>query len=160
LPETSCSSCGATIPADSLFYERCGQPLGGAPPEPLPYEPAARPYESRPSRPARLSVAATARGRWISNVQVGTGKEFTEYFATVTNISDPGRTINPFFWTLIDSSNKQYGIHVTTFITMKVLENSRPGQKTSGILRFEIPHSVRPVSLVYNDGDNILTIAL
>jgi hypothetical protein len=51
--EKSCSSCGETIPADSLFCERCGQPLVGVPPEQLPNEPVARPYESPPA--ARVS---------------------------------------------------------------------------------------------------------
>jgi hypothetical protein len=50
--EKSCNNCGALIPADSLFCEKCGQPLGGVPPEQLPYEPRARPYESPP--PARV----------------------------------------------------------------------------------------------------------
>jgi hypothetical protein len=45
-----CEHCGAAIPADSLFCERCGQPLAAAPAEP-PYEPVAMLEE-----PTRASV--------------------------------------------------------------------------------------------------------
>jgi hypothetical protein len=56
--ENSCANCGATIPADSLFCERCGQPVGGAPQEPASREPVTMPHESPravppPSRPKR-----------------------------------------------------------------------------------------------------------
>jgi hypothetical protein len=49
--EISCSNCGATIPADSLFCERCGQPLGRGPTEPPAYEPVTKPYEPPPRAP-------------------------------------------------------------------------------------------------------------
>jgi hypothetical protein len=59
----SCSNCGATIPADSLFCEQCGQPLGGAPAKPLSYESVTRSYESPPSPPARVSPPSRQRSR-------------------------------------------------------------------------------------------------
>jgi hypothetical protein len=98
--EKSCSNCGALIPADSLFCEKCGQPLGGVPPEPLPYEPGAKPYESPP--PARVPPPyrpqRRTNTRFLLSV-VGTAVAVILLFATVigpslSSITGPHATDN------------------------------------------------------------------
>jgi hypothetical protein len=80
--EKSCDNCGATIPADSLFCERCGQPLGAAPAEP-PYEPVTRPYEPPPRAPMPPTQPKRRIDARLLLSVIGTAVALIFLFATV-----------------------------------------------------------------------------
>ena len=115
---------------------------------------------------SKISVTAYNQGVYVSDnqfIQPKTGNKYVQIYATVTNVNYPGETIgNQYFFKLFDSKNEGHNPTTASFGEggLQSIDNSNPGQKTSGKLIFETPQSANPVYLTYNDYENDLKITL
>jgi len=115
---------------------------------------------------SEVSVAAVNQGVYVSDnqfIQPAAGNKYVQIYVTVTNVNDPGAMIgNQFYFTLFDSNHVGHQPTTASFGEggLQSIDNSNPGQKTAGTLIFEIPQGASPVSLIYNDYTNNLTITL
>jgi hypothetical protein len=106
------------------------------------------------------------QGVYVSDnqfIQPAAGNKYVQIYVTVTNVNYPDETIgNQMFFTLFDSNNVGHQPTTASFGEggLQRIDNANPGQKTAGALIFEISQSANPVSLVYNDFTNDLTIKL
>ena len=112
----------------------------------------------------KISITAINQGTYASDNQFeqpAAGNKYVQIYVTVTNVNYPDETIgNQLFFTLFDSNNVGHQPTLASFGNggLQSISNSNPGQKTAGTLIFEISQSANPLSLVYNDMTNDLTI--
>jgi hypothetical protein len=115
---------------------------------------------------SKISVTAYNQGVYVSDnqfIQPKTGNKYVQIYATVTNVNYPGETIgNQYFFKLFDSKNEGHNPTTASFGEggLQSIDNSNPGQKTSGKLIFETSQSANPAYLTYNDYENDLKITL
>lgn len=115
---------------------------------------------------SRISLTASYQGVYVSDnqfIQPKAGNKYVQIYVTVTNVNYPGETIgNQFYFKLFDSKNEGHNPTTASFGEggLQSISNSNPGQTTAGTLIFEISQSATPVSLIYNDFTNDLTVTL
>ena len=83
------------------------------------------------------------------------GYKFVMFNATVTNINATARNVDLHFFTLHDSNNFAYGVSPATqdksIAGFPSYVLTHPGDKTNGLIVFEVPQNAKLVNLVYDD---------
>ena len=87
------------------------------------------------------------------------GYKFVMFNATVTNINATARNVDLHFFTLHDSNNFAYGVSPATqdksIAGFPSYVLTHPGDKTNGLIVFEVPQNAKLVNLVYDDHSSV-----
>jgi len=96
-------------------------------------------------------------------MQPKAGNKYVQLYVTVTNVNYPDELIgNLYFFKLFDSNNEGHFPAAPSFGEggLTSISNAHPGEKTAGLVIFEIKQNAQVVKLIYNDYENDLKINL
>ena len=106
-----------------------------------------------------FSLTARNQGTYTESnqfVQPSAGDKYVSIYVELTNKNAQNAMMgNPFSFTLFDNQNIGHQAATASFgapNNLQTVTNSKPGDKTAGVIVFELPAGNTPVKIVYSEG--------
>ena len=93
-----------------------------------------------------------------------TGNKYIAYNCSVTNVNAKERSVNYMYWTLRDAQGNVYAPSWFPGDAMAIHQfngvQSQPGDVVKGLVVFDVPQTIQPKSITYDDGQSRIVVTL